>query len=215
MESPAINAGIGKIQTGAKAGVSLTGTLGQTMKFPNTSSNERKAKMLYLLETFSLGAVSLSPDCSILKQALHFALSQLSGGMMSAYNRLYYTEMYGLTLEGTASVGASFALNKGSDQNKLNLAEVGAGVTFSGQFIDYKQNSNKAINFGMAVNGGFSILELDILGLDLGALYGYTLGADMTLGADFTSSGLNAVNLVFGLTENEQIVFSENLRYLS
>ncbi|HPR33322.1 MAG TPA: VWA domain-containing protein, partial [Prolixibacteraceae bacterium] len=210
VESPAINAGVGKIQAGAKAGISITGTLGQTMKFPKTpSSDDKKAKLLYLIETFSLGAISLSPDCSILKQALHLALSQLSGGTMSAYNRLYYSEMYGLTLEGTASVGASFALNKGSDQNKLNLAEVGAGLTFSGQFIDYKQSNDKTLEFGLAVNGGFSILELDILGLDLGSLYGYTLGADMTLGADFSSSKLNAVNLVFGLTENEQIVFSE------
>jgi VWFA-related protein len=214
VESPAINSVIGDVQAGVKAGINVKGILGQTMKFDaSMTTNEKKAKTLYLLETFSLGALSLTPDCSLLKQALHLSLSQLSGGIMNAYDDLYYSEMYGLNLEGTASVGASFALNektKEEDQNKLNLAEVGVGVVFSGQFTDFQQNSNKELEFGMALSGGFSLLELEIMGIDMGSLYGYSFGADMSLGANFNlSSGLNAVNMNFGLTENKSILFEQ------
>jgi VWFA-related protein len=214
VESPAINSVIGNVQAGVKAGINVKGILGQTMEFPvNMSNNEKKAKTLYLLETFSLGALSLTPDCSLLKQALHLSLSQLSGGIMDAYDELYYSEMYGINLEGTASIGASIALNEKTeqeDQNKLNLAEVGVGVVFSGQFTDFQQNSDKELEFGMALSGGFSLLELNVMGIDLGSLYGFSYGADMSLGANFNfSTGLNAVNMNFGLTENESIVFEQ------
>lgn len=216
VESPAINSVIGDVQAGVKAGVSVKGIVGQTMEFPtNMSSLEKKAKTLYLLETFSLGAVSLAPDCSLLKQALHLSLSELNGGIMDAYDNLYYAEMYGINIEGTASAGASFALNKKTsdkDQNKLNLAEVGVGLTFSGRFTNFMQqnNKNKELEFGVAFDGGFSLLELNVMGLDLGSLYGYSFGADMSLGANFhPSTGLNSIFLNFGLNENEQLVFNE------
>ncbi|MGE0019962.1 MAG: VWA domain-containing protein [Draconibacterium sp.] len=211
VESPAINGVVGSVQAGAQANLWYKGTLGQTMKFPeNMDNNAVKAKTLYLLETFSLGALSLSPDCSVLKYALKESLSLLDGGMIDAYNTYYYCNLYGLNIEGEASLGFSIASGKGSKQNKLKLAEVGGQMVFSGQFIDYTQTNEKSINFGYALNAGFSLLSLDVMGVDLGMLAGYTAGCEFGIGANFAPAfDFQSVDLSIGLNQTEQIVFGQ------
>ena len=209
VESPAINAVVGDVQAGIEAGVMVKGTLGQTMSFAHTmDDNAVKAKTLFLLETFSLGALSLSPDCSLLKVALNQSLSLLSEGIAGAYRTHHYSDMYGLNIEGTASLGFSVASGSGSDQNKLKLAEVGGKAVFSGEFINYNQTNDKAINFGFALEAGFSVLSLKVMGVDLGMAAGYRAGTEFKLGANFNpSDGFHSLDLSIGLNETGQVVF--------
>jgi len=211
VESPAINGVVGDVQAGIEAGVMVKGTLGQTMLFPKTMDNDAiKAKTLFLLETFSLGALSLSPDCSILKLALKQSLSLLDNGLAGAYNEHYYSNLYGLNIEGKASVGFSVASGEGSEQNKLKLAEVGGSMVFSGEFLTYPQNNNLSINFGYALEAGFSVLNLKVMNVDLGMVAGYTAGLDFKLGANFTpEDGFNSLDLGMGLSGTSSIVFGQ------
>ena len=58
---PSIDLGISdlSVKSGIEAGLSVTGSLGQTMGFPNTLSEDltKKAKAAYLLETFAIGGL--------------------------------------------------------------------------------------------------------------------------------------------------------------
>ena len=217
VESPAINSVVGDVQAGVGLGISVKGMLGQTMEFTgNMNNDQKKAKTLYLLETFTLGAASLTPECFLLKTALHSSLTALSGGIGSAYEDMYYSESYGVGIDGKLSAGLSYALTPGEDQTKLELAEIGVGFALSGLFTNYMQENNNSmdLDFGYAVTGGFNLLNLKFGGLDLGSLYGYSAGADINLGANFDfSNGLNSLNLSFGLTENEQVCFNQTYKH--
>jgi VWFA-related protein len=211
VESPAINGVVGDVQAGIEAGVMVKGTLGQTMLFPKTMDNDAiKAKTLFLLETFSLGALSLSPDCSILKQAIKQSLSLLDNGLAGAYNEHYYSNLYGVNIEGKASLGFSVASGEGSKQNKLKMAEVGGSMVFSGEFLTYPQNNNMAINFGYALEGGFSVLSLKVGNVELGKLLDCTAGLDYTLGANFSAEdGFHSLDLAMGLSKSNSIIFGQ------
>jgi len=218
-ESPAINGIVGDVQAGVEAGIMVKPILGQTMRFPPTLTNDAiKAKTLFLLETFSLGAVSLSPDCSLLKIALMEALSLIDGGIAKAYESHYYSNLYGLNIEGKASLGATYATGTGSKQNKMKLADIGVQSVYSGQFITYPQNNDLTLNFGYALEGGFSLLSLEVMNVKLGNLVQYTAGADINLGTNFNpSDGFHSFDLALGLNQDFQIIFGnlEKRRELS
>lgn len=212
VECPSINTVAGNVEAGGEAGYMIKPILGQTMRFQSDISNDNdaiKAKTLYLLETFSLGAFSLSPDCSLLKQAIKRSLSLLDNGIISAYNEHYYSSLYGLNIEGNLSVGISIGIGE-SDENSFKLADAGIDMVYSGEFIDYPQTNDKSINFGYAVSMGFSLGNLSVSGVDLGPLAGYTGGADFNLGANFNlSKGFHSFDISMGLSETDQILFGQ------
>ncbi|MBN2214912.1 MAG: VWA domain-containing protein [Bacteroidales bacterium] len=213
VESPAINAVVGEIQAGLNAEVMVKGLIGQTMHFPSTmnTSTIKKAKASYILETFSIGGVSLSPFAGVFLKALKNSLLMASPDLNSLYNSLYYQNLSGVAFEGSASVGFSIALDDDlKDQAKLEIADIGGYITVLQQNIENVKTQDKSFKFNIASGFDISVLNFQVGNIDLVKAYEYKFGKDVSIVADYSQTkGFNSLDLSFGATSSPQLAFAD------
>jgi len=211
VEAPSINAVVGDIQAGINASVMVKGVMGQTMYFPSSLNTETalKAKAAYILETFTMGGVELSPFASIFLKALKNSLVKANPDLSAIYTDLYYSSQTGQSVEGEASVGFSIASGEGSEQTKLDIVEFGGYVALTKQIFENIQNSDKSFKFGYASGFDISALNFEVANVDFGKVYDFKFGTDFSVGANYNpNSGINSFELSFGATPSAQISFA-------
>jgi len=210
LELPKVNVGVGDIQAGIKVGGMVKSIVGQTMLFPNTLNSDisKKAKAAYILETFTMGGVELSPFASIFLKALKNSLIELSPDLASNYSNLYFSNQTGLSVEGGVSTG--FSVSSGEDANdNLELLDIGGYVTLSKQYIKKIQDNNRGILFGYATEFKLSTLDFEFGGVDFGNQLEFDFGTDFSLSANYNpNDGINFFELSFGAGPSAQISFA-------
>ncbi|NQU85626.1 MAG: hypothetical protein HQ541_07685, partial [Mariniphaga sp.] len=218
VETPSINAVVGDIQTGVSANVMVKGVMGQTMYFPNNLNTEivQKAKAAYILETFTMGGIELSPFASIFLQALKNSLVNANPDLNAIYSDLYYSNQTGTAVEGEVSAG--FSVSTGDDSNdEMDLFEVSGHTTLSKQFSENLQNNNRSLKFGYAAGFELAALDFEYAGVDFGNQFEVNFGTDFSLGANYNPvSGINSFELSFGATATRDYTiasFSDSYSY--
>lgn len=136
VEVPSINLGVQEVGiTGLKAQLMDKALLGQTLCFSdlNLSDDDRKmAQTGFILETLSVGGISLSPIVGIVLTAVVETLNGLSGStaiFLDAQDEIFF----GFGVEG--SVGAGVEMNLG-DVLKLTFAEATAGFALNAKYTE-------------------------------------------------------------------------------
>ncbi len=211
VEAPSVNTVIDVVEAGASAEISTTGTVGQTLLFPGDHSDPDlilKAKAAYVLETLSIGATATSPYFGIVMTAVIQSLKVVNPDVNEIYDDLFESWNLGANIEG--SVGIEFSLSAGESSGlpEFTFAEASASMAMGGSMIHYVQTDE--LSFQLALANGFDmgLLNLEVADIDLFSVFGYSLGSEISLGADFsTSDGFNALNLGYLAFESASLAY--------
>ena len=206
VQSPAINAVVGDITAGVNTSISTKGILGQTLKFPIGLNDEtkQKAKAAYILETFAMGGVELSPFASVFLAALNNSLVNTNPDLEAIYSDLYYSNNSGVALEGEVSVGFSVALTEGKKQDKIDLMDVGGYFALTRQRFLNIHDDNQEFKLNYAKGKDLSLIDFKIKGYSLGNFINYKKGNELIVNAKFNPiDGINFFKLSYGASNSE------------
>ncbi len=211
VQSPSINAVVGDIQTGIEAGVMVKGIIGQTMFFPKSLDTKlaKEAKAAYILETFTMGGVELSPFASIFLRALEKSLIVANPDLNAIYSDLYYSNQVGSSVEGDASVGFSVSLDKKNPQSKLDIVDYGGYIALTNKTYHNIQNNNKSFYFKYACGFDLSALKIKIANVGLGNLVENKYGNIFSIVANYVpQKGISSFDLSYQATSSAKIMLS-------
>jgi len=108
LQVPGVGVPVGEVKVGVGAEVAAKGLVSQTLRFDLTSPEEaRIGQAGFLLETFSLGGLALSPGAGLVLNAIVHSLNTFSGAQ-DALQKALYEESFGVGIEG--SVGTGFGM---------------------------------------------------------------------------------------------------------
>jgi hypothetical protein len=209
LQAPETNAVFGKIQAGINAGINFNGIVGQTMYFPDNLNSDisKKAKAAFILETFTLGGIELSPYAAIVLIALKNSLIKSNEDLSAVFSDLYYSNQHGLVLEGEASYG--FTVSAGEtdkDEHKLSIVDFGGSFTSSYQNIYFLNSNDRSLKFNYAKEFDFNALQLRLAKINLGTIIDFKFGTDFSLGVNYNPiEGINQLELSFGATPTKQL----------
>jgi hypothetical protein len=200
-KAPSFNSGVGNIEAGINAGVMVKGLISQTMNFTQSDigvSDEiiKKAKALYMLETYSLGGIEMSPFTGVFIKALEKSLVSLNPDLNSVYDDMNYSSGFGIGVEGNLSLGFSASLTKSNKENYLGLdiLDVGGYLALSGGYQNYNNTNFSSINFTCARGFEISALKLNLIHnntsgstneFNLGSLLNASVGSEFSVNAMF------------------------------
>jgi hypothetical protein len=206
LEVPSLNA-VGAQATVGTGTIAVKALLGQEFSFSDINlddNTKRMAQAGFMLETFSIAGVGLSPMVGPILQAIIDVINS-SAGMMPTFDKAHISNYWGTGLEG--SIGAGF--NVKAELINLNALSSTAGIALNLKFTDYLRKPglglnrfSKALNdaghsieLSQAVNYNFSTLDFglkakDDVELQSGnfSLFDAGLGAQITTTADFDST---------------------------
>lgn len=148
---PNLNAAVAEATVGS-ASITVKALAGQSFSFSDMNLDEDTKTMAqsgFLLETFAIGGVGLSPIAGVILQAIIDEINSL-GGVSSTFNDAHISNYFGTGLEG--SIGVGFKIQ--SQGINLDALSTTAGFALGLKFTDYFRQSNKVL-------GKFSVLTLN------------------------------------------------------
>jgi hypothetical protein len=213
LEVPQLNA-VGAKATVSTASITVKALVGQEFSFSDINLSEDTKKMAqagFLLETFSIAGIGLSPVVGPILQAIINVLNT-SAGINSTFDKAQISNYWGTGLEG--SIGAGFNIK--AQSYTMNAINGSSTIALNLKFIDYFRKANKrlkklssltnysshSIELDQAVSFNFSTLDFglkadDDVELQSGnfGLFDAGIGSDISTTAKFDSllhfAGLN------------------------
>ncbi len=158
LEVPSLNV-VGAKATVGSASITVKTLLGQQFCFTDLSVDEDTKKMAqagFMLETFSIAGVGLSPIVGPILQAIITVLNN-SAGITPVFDQAHLTNYWGIGLEG--SIGAGFNIK--AQSVNLNTLNASSSIALNLKFEDYFKRSNRKLYKSFLANSVGKSIELN------------------------------------------------------
>ena len=155
VQVPGVGIPVGKVKVGIGAEVMAKQLVRQTLRFDrNAPERARIGQAGFLLETFSLGGLALSPSAGLVLSAIVRTLNTLAG-VDEILRAARYEEAFATGFEG--SVGAGFGVEVGP--TKLSFADASANIAFvSERATNFREDTRRG-SFEVTTGVSLSALE--------------------------------------------------------
>ncbi|TXG40113.1 YCF48-related protein [Seonamhaeicola maritimus] len=204
-EIPAIGSNIPIVNEVLQGEVKLIGSFGQSMKFIDDSDTTKKAKAAYLMESFGLGSIPLSPFAGVYMVALKNVLVDLNPDLNGLYSTYHNSNQYGVGVEGNISVGYNFKFG----ETEFDFFQAGVNTSLSVSLESLIKENKKSIDIGLATAFDLSALDLKILNdkVDFGKQLNFNFGGKIGLNGtyDSTKGSIDKIGLVYESNESAQV----------
>lgn len=183
--APSINLVVADAEIGIESKARPSFNLAQTMYFPNSLQSDiaKKAKAAYILETMSIAGAPLSPITAffihVVKQSIAEDMAQMTGDI---YSDLRYSESWKIKGEGDISGGFSTG-----GILKMDVIDIGTGASFSLEQENLLQTGGTQFDVECATQFDASLLNGEVLGIQIGSLFQFDKGAGLTMQANYSA----------------------------
>lgn len=204
-EIPAIGSNVPVLKEVLQGEVKLIGSFGQSMKFTDNSDTTKKAKAAYLMESFGLGSIPLSPFAGVYMVALKNVLVDLNRDLDGLYSTYHNSNIYGAGVEGNISTGYNFEFG----ETEFDFLQTGINTSLSVSLESLIKENKKSIDIGFATTFDLTPLDFKILNdkVDFGKLLNFNFGGKIGLNGTYDSEkgSIDKIGLIYESNESAQV----------